>query len=337
MPPFLITRALLLCSAVLILLVGCSGAPRTLPPGFLAERDIQSVESAPPEVMQAFEAGLNKEYLLGPGDVVEIVAPMYPEIAGEQTVSPEGAMTVYPVGGVQVGGLSRNDAEVRLKTALTKYFSPPSLTLRIKSFENNQVLVLGKVATPGAVKFRSRPNLLEALAKSGAFSPTGLERRITRCDIIRGKDQILHVSIDGLLKGGANGRNVDLANNDVIYIHENNDNNVYIMGEVGKPGAYEIRSSLSLLNAVMLAGGPTEDAVTSEIMLVREQTPEAQPLMVSFDRMVNSADYGGNVLLARNDIIFVPRRGMAKFNYYLRMLNPFTQMVLFNKAVGTYK
>lgn len=336
MPHFLILRSILICCAALMLLVGCSGAPRILPPGFVAERDVKSVESAPPEVMQAFEAGLNKEYLLGPGDIVEIVAPLYPEIAGEQTLSPEGVMTVYPVGGVQVGGLNRNEAEVRLKAALAKYFSPLSLTLRIKSFENNQVLVLGKVATPGVVKFRSRPNLLEALAKSGAFSPTGFDRRISRCDIIRGKDQILRVSIDELLKGGANGRNIDLANNDIVYIPENDDNNVYVMGEVAKPGAYEMRTSMSLLNAVMQAGGPTESAVTGEILLVRDRNKEAEPLKVSLDRIVDSADYSGNVLLARNDIVFVPRRGIAGFNYYLRMINPFTQLIFFGATMSKF-
>lgn len=319
-----------------MLLVGCSSAPHTLPPGFVAERDIKSMDSAPPEVMQAFEAGLNKEYLLGPGDIVEIVAPVYPEIAGEQTLSPEGVMTVYPVGGVQVGGLNRNEAEVRLKAALTKYYTPLSLTLRIKSFENNQVTVLGKVANPGAVKFRSRPNLLEALAKAGAFSPTGLERRISRCDIIRGKDQILRVSIDELLKGASGGRNIDLANNDIIYIPENDDNNIYVMGEVTKPGAYEIRTSMSLLNAVMQAGGPTENAATGEILLVRDRNKEAEPLKVSLDRMVDSADYSGNVLLARNDIIFVPRRGIAGFNYYLRMINPFTQLIFFGATMSKF-
>jgi len=333
MPLFWVLRSILVCCTALMLLAGCSGAPRTLPPGFVAERDVKSIESAPPEVMRAFEAGLNKEYLLGPGDIVEIVAPVCPEIAGEQTLSPEGFMTVYPAGEVQVGGLNRNDAELLLKTALAKYFSPLSLTLRIKSFENNQVLVLGKVATPGVVKFRSRPNLLEALAKSGAFAPTGLDRRISRCDIIRGKDQILRVSLDELLKGGANGRNIDLANNDIVYIPENDDNNVYVMGEVAKPGAYEMRTSMSLLNAVMQAGGPTESAVTDEIMLMRDRNKEAEPLIVSLDRMVNFSDYAGNVLLARNDIVFVPRRGIASFNYYLRMINPFTQLIFFGSTL----
>ena len=115
MPLFFILRTLSVCCVIVVLLLGCSSAPRTLPAGFVAERDAKSMDFAPPEVVQAFETSLNQEYLLGPGDVVEIIAPMYPELAGEQTLSPEGAMTVYPAGGVQVGGLSRNDAEALLK------------------------------------------------------------------------------------------------------------------------------------------------------------------------------------------------------------------------------
>ena len=321
---------------ICVLLAGCGGVTRTLPPGFTAERDIKPIEAAPPDVLGAFEAGLNREYLLGPGDVVEIVAPVYPEIAGEQTVSPEGEMTVYPAGGVRVGGLTRAEAEKALKESLGKYYNPLALTLRIKSYENNQVLVLGRVANPGAVKFRARPNLLEALARAGAFSVGVQDRYISRCDVIRGKDQILRVSLDEMLKGGAGGRNLDLANNDIVYIPENTDNSVYVMGEVNKPGVYEIRTSMSLLNAVMMAGGPTETAVSDKIRLVRDNG-RGEAITVSLDRMTKTADFAGNVLLARNDIVVVPRNILGDINYYFRMINPFTQLFLIGYTMGTKK
>lgn len=319
---------LMVIPILMLLLAGCASAP-TLPPGFVAEQSIKPFEPTPPEVMQAFEAGLNREYLLGPGDVVEIVTPVYPEIAGEQTISPDGQMTVFPVGAVQAGGLTRSEAEKKLIEALTRFYSPLSLTLRVKSYENNQVLVLGKVATPGSIKFRSRPNLLEALSRSGALAGGSQERRMSRCDIIRGKDQLLRVSLDELLKGGTNGRNIELANNDIVYIPENEENNFYIMGEVGKPGAYEIRTSMSILNAIMLAGGPTETAKTGEIILVRDQGKGGEPIKISLNQMFDSANFAGNVLLAKNDIIYVSRHTLGSINYYLRMINPFTQMVLF--------
>lgn len=332
-PPRTALSAAAALVGVALLAAGCAGTPRPLPNGFTAERDAGRAEAAPPEVLRAFEGALTQEYQLGPGDVVELVAPAYPELAGEQTVSPEGNVTVYPVGEVPVAGLSRNAAEARLKEALAKYFSPVAVTLRVKSFENNQVLVLGKVTIPGAVKFKGRPNLLEALARAGAFPSAGQERRFSYCNIIRGKEQLVRVFLDELLKGGAVGHNVDLANNDVVYIPENEENNVYVMGQVAKPGAYEIRTSMSLLNVIMLAGGPTEDAVTGEIELARDLGRAGTPVKVSLDRMADSSDFAGNVLLARNDIVYVPRRGIATFNYYLRMINPFTQLVFFGSSM----
>lgn len=327
-------HALLTLVITLVLLAGCSSAPLVLPPGYLAERDAPAIEPASPELLREFEAGLNREYLLGPGDLVEVVAPVYPEIAGEHLLSPDGEMTVYPAGAVKVGGLSRAEAEKLLKETLGRYYHPVALTLKIKSYENNQVLVLGKVGLPGIIKFRSRPNLLEALARAGAFPPGTQDRRITRCDIIRGKNQMLRVSLDELLKSGTGNRNLDLANNDIIYIPENDDHNVYVLGEVKKPGVFEMRASMTLLNAIMLAGGPTETAVDSEVMLVRDQGKGGQPLKVSMERMVDEADFGGNIMLKNHDIVYVPRSALGTINYYFRMINPFTQMAIFGATMS---
>lgn len=323
----------------LALLCACTGSSQvTLPSGYLSSHDVKPVESSPPEVIRAFESGLNAEYLLGPGDVIEIISPIYPEIAGEQTISPDGQITVYPAGAVQVGGLTRADAEKKLLTALNSFYKPISINLRVKSYENNQVLVLGKVMTPGVIKFKSRPNLLEALARAGAFPAGSQERRISRCDIIRGRDQILLVSIDEMLKGGTSSRNLDLANNDIIYIPENEENNVYVMGEVNKPGVFEIRTPMTLLNAIMMAGGPTETAVTDNIYVVREfRDGGHDPLVVNLDRIINKADYTGNIQLARNDIIVVPRSVLGSVNYYFRMINPFTQLFITGYTLGTKK
>ncbi len=334
--PLAYGRVVRLAAAVIIaLLAGCSSAPHPPPFGFTVERDIKQVEPAPSEILREFESGLNQEYRLGPGDVVEILAPVYSEIAGEQIISPDGQMTVYPVGGIQVGGLNRSEAEKILKDALTKYFDPISLTLRIKTYENNQVLVLGRVSIPGSVKFRGRPNLLEALARAGAFSVGLQERYISRCDIIRGKNQILRVSVEDMLKGGSGGRNLDLANNDIIYIPENTDNSVYVLGEVNKPGVYEIHTSMTLLNAIMQAGGPTETAVTNKIRIVRDTGDHNQPLIASLDQMTKSGNFAGNLLLSRNDIVVVPRNFLGDVNYYFRMINPFTQLFLIGYTLGT--
>ena len=319
---------LLLC----LLPAACATLPATvnLPvTGVVSAPGQPEMTPTPPDILKAFENGLNREYLLGPGDVVEVLAPSLPEIAGEQTVSPDGSMTLYPSGEVQVSGKTRTEVEALLKKSLRNYFDAPALTLRIKSFENNLVHVLGRVALPGTVKFRGRPNLLEALSRAGVFSGTAQSRPPSNCAIIRGKDQMLWVSLDEMLRGGSSGRNLDLAGNDIIYIPDADEANVYVLGEVNKPGAFDVGSVKSLLNAVAQAGGPTENAITDSVLLVRNRGADAgKPIKISLDTIVGKADFTENVILAKNDIIFVPRRGIANFNYYLRMVNPFTQLLI---------
>lgn len=321
-----------------LLLVACANLPATVNmpiTGVASSPDQPEVMTAPPEVLKAFEAGLNREYLLGPGDVVEILSPTLPEIACEQTVSPDGTMTIYPSGEVKVIGKTRTEVETILKESLRRYFDTPALTLRIKSFENNQVHVLGKVMVPGTVKFRGRPNLLEALSRAGVFSGGSQARPPSNCAIIRGKDQMLWVSLDEMLRGGSTGRNMDLAGNDTIYVPDPDEANVYVLGEVSKPGAFDLDSVKSLLNAVAKAGGPTENAITDSILLVRSKGADAgKPIKISLDSMVNKANFSGNIMLAKNDIIFVPRKGIANYNYYLRMINPFTQLFITSYALG---
>ena len=334
----ILLRAFALCGVLLagcLSLGGCSGAPHTLPPGFVADQDVKAVEPASPEIMHLFEAGLNKEYQLGPGDLVEVLAPALPEIAGVQTVSPNGSMTLYPSGELKVGGKTRTEAEALIKGALRRYFDPPALTLRINSFENNMVNVMGRVTTPGAVKFRGRPNLLEALTRAGLFSGGAQAHPPSNCAIIRGKDQMLWVSLDEMLHGGASGRNLDLAGNDIVYVPDLDEANVYVLGEVNKPGAFEVASVKSLLNAIAQAGGATENAVTGSVMLVRNKGPEAgKPIKISLDTIINDADFSKNIRLAKNDIIYLPPKGIARLGYYLRMINPFTQFVLTGYALG---
>ena len=321
-----------------LLQVACASIPSSVPlpvEGMKSSIDLTDPTLAPLEVLQAFEAGMNREYLLGAGDVVEIVAPTLPEIIGEQTVSPDGSMTIYPAGEVKVKGKTRTEAETIIKEALRRYFDVPALTLRIKTFENNQVYVLGRVTSPGPIKFRGRPNLLEAMSRAGAFSGSGQVRPPYQCAIIRGKDQMIWVSLDEMLHGGSSGRNLDLAGDDIIYIPDIDEGNIFVLGEVGKPGAFDIAGVKTILDAIAKAGGPTENAVTSNILLIRNRGKEpSQPIRVSLDDMINKADFSGNILLSKNDIILVPRNGLANYNYYLRMINPFTQFFITGYALG---
>jgi polysaccharide export outer membrane protein len=76
---------------------------------------------------------------------------------------------------------------------------------------------------------------------------------------------------------------------------------VYVLGEVAKPGAYPLRGRMTILQALALAGGPTEFAATSRIVLLRG--PEPKRYQIDFTRLVKDAH---DFALQSGDTVYVP-------------------------------
>lgn len=334
---FLKVRYLLMFAQFLILalsgLLLASCAVKKHDPTFVG------VNQAPPlvpvaseEILREFEAPVSAEYLLGPGDVLELLSPQLPEVAGEYVISPDGSIAVYLAGGISLSGLNREEAEARVRQRLSLYYDLPPVTLRIKSYENNQIIALGRVTNPGVIKFKAQPTLMEALARAGMLvSPTS--RLPENCALIRGKDQVVWIDLDRLLRSGNSGGNIKLANNDIIYIPDLEESNVYVLGEVTRPGAYALVNASNIVSALAQAGGPTENAITSEVRLVRNKGQEGAVQEIDLGRIVKG-DYSQDYVLKRNDIVFVPTKGLATMGYYLRQLNPAAQIFVIAKSIA---
>ena len=83
-------------------------------------------------------------------------------------------------------------------------------------------------------------------------------------------------------------------------------NRVYILGEVVKPGTYSIDGSLTVLQAVALAGGFTQFAKTSKIVVLRRKTDGEVRINVDYDEIVRASKSNNNILLVRGDTVIVP-------------------------------
>jgi polysaccharide biosynthesis/export protein len=310
-------------------------AAQTKPEEFITmdQKKIDPNKFVSTEALAALEASASREYLLGPGDVLEIVS-LWPEISGEYVVGPDGRITVYLGGEVTVAGLTRKEAEERVKGTLSRFYKYATLTIKIKSYENNQITVLGRVTHPGAVKLRGQGRLLDAIAAAGVFPVQDKSAFPSTCTIFRGKDQVIWIDMQDLLFNANTRLNIALVNKDVLYIPDPQESNIYVFGEVAKPGAYEIRNVLTVLSAIGLAGGYTESAVISEVQLIRDRQKGGDAVTIDLEQMMADADLSKNYLLKNHDIVFVPRKGIAKFNYFLRMINPLTGFFLIQQVVA---
>jgi polysaccharide export outer membrane protein len=277
---------------------------------------------ATPEILRVHESNLNKEYEIGPGDKIQIDFWGRDALNGGHIVGPFGKITLPMLGEFNIGGLTRVQAINDITRLYEGFYNNPILTVKIVQYLNNKVYVLGRVTNPGVIHFEGNGSLLEALSLAGGLPTRDKTIFLSKCSIIRGNDQIIWVDLVQLLQKGNLKLNVKLRNNDIIHIPESTDAAVFVMGEVKNPGSYQIQTSgLSLLDAINLAGGATENGNVNEIRLVRNME-EGNVMVVDLMDFVEKGDYTKNALLRDDDIIFVPQRGISKFNYYLRQVDP---------------
>jgi len=322
-------------------LFGCSTTPQEIKAAAIEESgdfDVDSLEYeipfATPEIIRMHETNLAQEYLMGPGDLIRIDVWNRQKLSGEHIVGPYGGITLPMHGDFKIGELNRFAAAKAITDIYLKYYDDPIVTVKILKYLNNKVYVLGRVSNPGVIHFSGGGTLLEALSMSGGLPTRDKTIFLSKCYIIRGKDQIIWIDLLQLLQKANIKLNIRLANNDIIYIPESTDAAVFVMGEVNNPGSYQIQTSgLSLLDALNLAGGPTEDANINNVRMIRGMQEQEGVKIVDLDKMLAKGDFSQNYLLKDDDILYIPRKGMAKFNYYLRQIDPFLRTFITGTVV----
>ena len=325
----------LLCSLLMLLLSACSSiSPKETivsekgETNFKTELPKKVQEFASPDRIKALDTQEAFQYRLGPGDMISIQVWRRPELSQEGIlVSPDGFLTVPRIGNVQVLGLTVAQVKALVTSKLEFFYIEPEVTIRVQEFHNNKAFVLGRVSKPGVVNFPGKGTLLEALALAGGIPDQNKDTSLTKCAIIRGNDLIIWIDLQDLLRNGNMALNAPVRNNDVIYIPESSDELVYVLGEVQTPGAIQIRGGMTVLKAVMLAGGVNKNGDPEKVFVIRQQTLKGDVIRVSLKELLENGDFTKNFSLMPNDIIYVSPGGMTKFNYAIEKIMPSLQML----------
>lgn len=95
---------------------------------------------------------------------------------------------------------------------------------------------------------------------------------------------------------------------------------VIVLGEVKVPGVYSVTGGRTVLEAIALANGFTEDAVLSSVIVIQGGLQNPKGMRINLDRAINKLDMSQNIVLQPEDIIYVPRKFIANINYYLEKI-----------------
>jgi len=314
------------------LISGCSTTV-SLPEQFTLPLPREEITLTPPDPLATFKATNaddNRDYLLGTGDEISVDVWGYPELSGTHTVGPDGNITLPMIGNYNIAYLSRQQAAKQITVALKKYYVDLKTTVKVNHYYSNRVLVLGRVKKPGEIRFEmTAPTVLEAISLAGGFvEPTGLENGqslpFTRCAIFRGRSQVAWIELEPLLKGKDLSLNLMLQRNDILYVPDVEERLIYVLGEVKNPGALRLTPNMSFIEALAKAGGPTIDAAPNRINIIRPNEGINQEL--ALDEII-TPNQRLNIALQENDIIYVPTNTIAKINYAIKFLTPFSTIL----------
>jgi polysaccharide export outer membrane protein len=300
----------------------------------------QSVDSNPPAAglqtrslaaLQEFEASANQEYTIGDGDEVDIQVVGRPELSGTQLVGPDGRITLPLSGSFEIRNLTRGAAAKAIAETFERYYNSVDVTVRVSKYGSNRILVMGHVAHPGVLYFDNAPTLLEALTKSPALSTTGdaggSSALPQRCAIFRGKEQVVWIDLKAMMEQEGSVLNMRLRRDDVLYVPDEKDNSVSVLGEVQKPGLVKLEPKTTLLEVLAMSGGLTAAAGSAKIQIVRPGSGTMH--QIAFQDLMDPHKTV-EASLQRGDVVYVQKGAMAKLGYALQQLAPVSSILLFS-------
>jgi polysaccharide biosynthesis/export protein len=89
-------------------------------------------------------------------------------------------------------------------------------------------------------------------------------------------------------------------------------------GEVGKPGKYELRSDITVIEAIQIAGGFTHEAKHSQVLLFRHVNGDlVEALVFNLKKMLQEKNLREDAQLHPGDLVFVPQNSISKIDRYL--------------------
>jgi len=175
--------------------------------------------TAPPLV--GVPPGPESQYIIGPGDAVNIFIYRVPELSVEVPVRPDGLISTPLVPDVIALGKTPTQLARDIEDRLKKYIKDPNVTIMVTSFTGpplRQIRAIGEVGQPLAIPYHVELSLLDVM-----IATKGLTRFAAgnRALIVRQEPagpRTYNVRLDDLLKDGDVTQNVPMQPGDTLYV-----------------------------------------------------------------------------------------------------------------------
>jgi polysaccharide biosynthesis/export protein len=197
--------------AITLLIISCASSP---PPAAPAPTPASGTPPAPAKSV------VGPDYIIGPGDTLQIFVWRNPELSVQVPVRPDGKISTPLVEDMVAVGKTPPQLARDMEGVLGEYVRSPKVNIIVTTAASafSLVKVVGQVAHPQAIPYREGMTVLDAVLEVGGLGQfaSGNRARIVR--MVNGKETVIHVKLADLVNDGAVKENVALKPGDVLVV-----------------------------------------------------------------------------------------------------------------------
>ncbi len=287
----------------------------------------------------------NKDYRIGPGDVLDVHVEDAPEMTRTLRVSANGTFPMPIIGDIVAQKKTAYELAKDITQRLRgKYLVEPIVDVVVREINSHSFFIQGAVRRPGVYQIEGRPSLLTLITVAGGLAdnygstayvisqakttehgepaaeppapsaPAGEEaaaKAPEKAEDQNGNEDDVYemskVNINGLLRGRFE-QNVKLEAGCIVNIPTTDV--FFVAGEVKSPGSFPQKEGTTLRQAISLAQGLTFNAQGGNGTIFREEPNTGNRKEIKIDISAVMSGKADDVAIMANDIIIVPNSRM---------------------------
>ncbi|MGD0168231.1 MAG: polysaccharide biosynthesis/export family protein [Smithella sp.] len=184
----------------------------------LATTPPASEMKAPVETSTFVTAQEEGDYIIGPGDVLDISVWKDEALTRSCVVRPDGFISFPLIGDVRASGKTSQQLKLEMERRLIRYVPGLTLSLEIKQINSMIVYVIGKVNIPGRFVVNANIDVLQALSTAGGLNPFAKENNIKIFRKDKDETTIFPFQYDKVVDGKRLEQNIQLNRGDIVVV-----------------------------------------------------------------------------------------------------------------------
>lgn len=306
-------------------------------PEMLASDQTSTMDSTIPPELLSYQP---QPYEIGPGDTLYITVWDHPELTSpagsqQQTVAngrlvrSDGTLFYPYVGSFKVAGMNIEQLREAITAKLAKYIEKPQVDVSVVSYGSQRITLTGAFTKTDVQQVTAVPLTLgQAIGNAGVNTADA-----DLSDLVLSRDgHDYHLNLNATDNNGPSVQSIYLKPGDRLFLPYNDNQEVYVMGEVIRPQAITFKTSgLSLTQALGRAGGlnpVTSDGkavyVIRGVKKMKEQPATVYHLNARSPAAFTLAD---NFRVKPGDVIWVGAAGVTEFNRVISQISPLSGIV----------